>query len=158
MKSRLVVVFLLAAVLPCVSFCQAQWNGFDPQQASQTPLSLRVSDGDLSSVLGTFTSLAHTLQLLPNATNYVYLDLGQTPPVLVQNTTGFPGGAIYKIAIATTNATRIISVTDSRPADMPMTLEFGIVNGSTAGTVNLQAKSNGAGTITFEAGASCAVN
>jgi len=117
MKTRFLAVFLLAMALPCVSFAQAQWNGFQPQGPAQTPLSLRVADGDLSSALGTFTNLAHTFLFQPNTTNYVYLDLTVEPPVLVQNITGFPATTLaqYRIAIVVTNATKIVSITDSRP-------------------------------------------
>jgi len=108
---------LLFLLLFCTTaaYGQAQWNGFAPQQNASNPLALRVADGDLSSVLGTSTFLATTLQLTPSATNYVYLDLTQSPPKLTINTTGFPSQNIYTIAIVTTSATKITAMTDSRP-------------------------------------------
>src|SRR5262245_16584619 len=118
MKIRLLAVLLLAAA---PLYGQAQWNGFFPNQNNQIPLTLRVADGDLSSVLGTYTALAQTLKLPPNTTSYVYLDLlAPGGPQLVQTTAGFPAvGSIYTIAIATTNDKFIIALTDARPKFNP---------------------------------------
>jgi len=106
---------LLTATLPCISRAQAQWNGMQPSQNPSTPLKLRVADGDLSSIRGTFTFQAETVTLTPNATNYVFLDLTKEPPVLTVNTTGFPSINIYQISVATTNSNSIVSFTDARP-------------------------------------------
>ena len=110
---RLLLLFLL-----CCSTVHAQalWNGFQPQNTASNPLQLRVSDGDLSSTLGTSTFLATNLLLSKSATNYIYLDLTQNPPVLVVNTTGFPTTPCYRIAVAVTNTSKITSLTDSRPS------------------------------------------
>jgi len=123
---------------PAYTHGQAQWNGFDPQQNSSNPLQIRVSDGDLSSVLGKFTFLSTGAQLTPSATNYIYLDLNQNPPKLTVNTTGFPVTNIYKIAVAVTNTVKIVSLTDSRPS-YNLTLGGNIIT-TVAGLVNYQLK------------------
>lgn len=103
------------SLFPCLS-SHAQVGGIQAQQTAETPLQLRVSDGDISSVLGTFAFKAINVVLTPSASNYIYLDLTQSPPVLMVNTTGFPNTSCYKIATAVTNATQITSLTDSRPS------------------------------------------
>jgi hypothetical protein len=103
---------------------------------------------------GTATTAAPILQFTgPASPTTVTASLNETltagsSPTFYSNSTT---GSTFAIGLGNT---AIVTTA----ADMPLTLEFGIVNGSTAGTVNLQAKSNGAGTITFEAGASCSVN
>lgn len=90
-------------------------NGIAANQTSQSPLHLRITDGNLTATLGTFTFEAQTVPLTPNATNYVFLDLSQEPPVLTVNTTGFPASAVWTIATAVTNNSKITQLTDSRP-------------------------------------------
>lgn len=90
-------------------------DGIAANQTSQSPLHLRITDGNLTATLGTFTFEAQTVPLTPNATNYVFLDLSQEPPVLTVNTTGFPASAVWTIATAVTNDSQITQLTDSRP-------------------------------------------
>ncbi|HWH59347.1 MAG TPA: hypothetical protein VN682_17085 [Terriglobales bacterium] len=90
-------------------------DGIAANQTSQSPLHLRITDGNLTATLGTFTFEAQTVPLTPNATNYVFLDLSQEPPVLTVNTTGFPASAVWTIATAVTNNSKITQLTDSRP-------------------------------------------
>ncbi len=91
-------------------------DGLNANQVAQTPLTLRIADGNILSTLGTFSFEAQVVKLIANATNYVWLDLTQTPPQIAQNTTGFPSTASYQIAVAVTNASIITSLTDSRPS------------------------------------------
>ena len=112
------ICFVLLALLLAggSAFGQAQNNGLAPQQNNSQPLNLRISDGDLTSILGTFVFPATTITLVPNSTNYVYLDLAVSPPTLTQNTSGFPASrVIYQIATIVTDPVKIISVTDNRP-------------------------------------------
>ena len=112
------ICFVLLALLLAggSAFGQAQNNGLAPQQNNSQPLNLRISDGDLSSILGTFVFPATTITLVPNSTNYVYLDLAVSPPTLTQNTSGFPASrVIYQIATIVTDPVKIISVQDNRP-------------------------------------------
>lgn len=102
---------------------QAQTGGIAAQQTSSTPLQLRITDGDLTSVLGNYTFKSTNVLLVANATNYVYLDLSTTPPTLTVNQTGFPAGkSIYQIATAVTGAAQITSLADSRPTTFNSTL------------------------------------
>jgi hypothetical protein len=107
----LALLWLLALPL----FGQAQNQGIQAQQTASNPLHIRVTDGDLTSILGTFTFKASTVSVTANATNYIYLDLSQNPPQLMVNTTGFIGSNLYPIAIVTTNSNQIVSLVDSRP-------------------------------------------
>lgn len=91
-------------------------DGIAANQTSQSPLHLRITDGNLTATLGTFTFEAQVVALTPSATNYIFLDLSQEPPVLTVNTTGFPASAVWTIATAITNATKITQLIDSRPA------------------------------------------
>src|SRR5439155_5544077 len=115
-------------------------NGIGPQQASQTPLALHVTDGDLTSILGTFRFSAQTVLLPANTTSYVYLDMTPVIPTLVVNQTGFPTGTIiYKIAIAVTNSVKITSLTDSRPPFNKFLFSGGGGGGSGYNTIDLNA-------------------
>ena len=108
---------LLALALLCAGSAFGQTGDFAPQQTAQSPLQLRISDGSLGGgVQGTFKFLATNILLTASTTNYVYLNLSVSPPVLVVNTTGFPTSQYYAIAIAVTNSSQITSLTDSRPA------------------------------------------
>ncbi len=140
------LAFLLFA-FPC--YGQALWNGLEPS-TQQQPLTIRVSDGDNSSILGTARYQATSFTLTKNATNYIYLDLTQQPPKVVINTTGFPATALYKIAIAVTGNDRITSLTDSRPpfnttfgsGSSSITLQTNGVNNTTQNVLNLKNGSN----------------
>jgi len=80
------------------------------------PLQLRIADGSIGGgVLGTFQMKSTNVLLVASSTNYVFLDLSQSPPVLTVNQTGFPTTLVYKIATAVTSASQITSLTDSRP-------------------------------------------
>lgn len=109
-------LLLLALVLICSGTALAQVGGIQAQQTASTPLQLRITDGNLTSVLGTFQFKATNILLSANQTNYIYLDLTQNPPALTVNTTGFPSANYYAIAIAVTNSKQITSLTDSRPS------------------------------------------
>src|SRR6185437_813266 len=96
-------------------------DGIAANQTSQSPLHLRITDGNLTATLGTFTFEAQTVPLTPNATNYVFLDLSQEPPVLPVNTTGFPASAVWTIAVAAMDRVKITVLADSRaPSDNPL--------------------------------------
>jgi hypothetical protein len=114
LKSSLVLLLILLGHIS--TFGQVLSNGLAPNRISQSPLGLRISDGDLSSILGTFQFKTTTVTLTANATNYIYLDLTTSPPALTVNTTGFPSTSCYKIAAAITNGRTITSLTDSRPS------------------------------------------
>ena len=131
------------------------WNGIGPSQTAQSPLHLRISDGDLTSVLGKFVFEAVTVALTPSTTNYVFLDLTQSPPVVVVNTSRFPSTACYTIAQVTTNATRITAMTDSRP----LTFNPKLGGGSAAGAQgDVQFNSGGAFADADTVAPGCSVN
>lgn len=117
-------------------------DGIAANQTSQSPLHLRVTDGDLTATLGTFAFEAQTVPLTPNATNYVFLDLSQNPPLLTVNTTGFPASAVWTIATAVTNDTQITQLTDSRPAFNNLAFSSGGIPGGA--TTQLQYNNAGA--------------
>lgn len=91
-------------------------GGIAASQPSQSPLQLRVSDGNITATMGTFQFEAQTVQLVGDATNYIFLDLSQEPPALIVNQTGFPTSAVWTIAVAVTSRTEITQLMDSRPA------------------------------------------
>src|SRR5579885_2695499 len=109
-------LLLLALVLVCSGSAWAQVGGIQAQQTASNPLQLRITDGDVTSTLGTYTFKATNVSLTASATNYVYLDLTTTPPTLTVNTTGFPTSNYYAIATVTTNSKQITAMTDSRPS------------------------------------------
>src|SRR5579885_3770539 len=109
-------LLLLALVLVCSGSAWAQVGGIKAQQTATNPLQLRITDGDVTSTLGTYTFKATNVLLTASATNYVYLDLSTTPPTLAVNTTGFPASNYYAIATVVTNAKQITAMTDSRPS------------------------------------------
>ena len=106
------VVYYLS-VLRCGGECFR--NGFQPNVTGGNSLSMNISDGDVSSALGLFKQVAQTFVMTKNATNYVYLDLSVSPPVLKVNTTGFPTVNVYQIATAVTDSAKITAWHDSRP-------------------------------------------
>lgn len=109
-----------------ISRAQAQTGGIQAQQTASNPLQLRITDGDLTSVLGNYAFKATNVLLVANATNYVFLDLSTTPPTLTVNQTGFPTGkSIYQIATAVTGTNSITSLADSRPTTFNPTLSSG---------------------------------
>jgi hypothetical protein len=116
-------------------------DGIAANQTAQHPLMLRITDGNLTATLGTYQFEAQTVQLAANATNYIFLDLSQEPPLLTVNQSGFPASAVWTIATAITNDTKITSLTDSRPAFN--NLAFG--GGGTPGGSNTQIQYNNAG-------------
>ena len=109
-------LLLLALVLICSGTALAQVGGIQAQQTASNPLQLRITDGDVTSTLGTYTFKATNVLLTASATNYVYLDLTTTPPTLTVNTTGFPASNYYAIDTVTTNSKQITAMTDSRPS------------------------------------------
>jgi hypothetical protein len=115
MKTRLLLAIVLFCAIGGSLRAQAQFNGLAPQQTASSPLQIRVSDGDNSSLMGTWRFLAENVTLTASATNYVYFNLASTPPVLTVNTTGFPTSTYYPIATVTTNGSQITAMTDSRP-------------------------------------------
>lgn len=115
-------------------------NGISASQTSQSPLHLRISDGNLPAVLGTFQFEAQIAVLQANATNYVFLDLSQNPPTLVVNQSGFPASDVWTIATAVTNDTKITQLMDSRPA-----FNSSFAGGGSPGGVDTQLQYNNAG-------------
>ncbi len=109
-------LLLPALVLIYSGTALAQVGGIQAQQTASNPLQLRITDGDVTSTLGTYTFKATNVSLTASATNYVYLDLTTTPPTLTVNTTGFPTSNYYAIATVTTNSKQITAMTDSRPS------------------------------------------
>src|SRR5579883_2486246 len=109
-------LLLPALVLIYSGTALAQVGGIQAQQTASNPLQLRITDGDVTSTLGTYTFKATNVSLTASATNYVYLDLSTTPPTLTVNTTGFPASNYYAIATVVTNAKQITAMTDSRPS------------------------------------------
>jgi hypothetical protein len=113
--SHFAMVSMILLLSGAYTHGQALWNGLNPQQTAASRLQIRVSDGDLTSILGTAKFSATNIQLTASATNYVYLDLTQSPPKLTVNTTGFPSTSYYPIATVVTSTSQITSLTDSRP-------------------------------------------
>src|SRR5579885_2415595 len=127
-------LLLLALVLVCSGSAWAQVGGIQAQQTASNPLQLRITDGDVTSTLGTYTFKATNVLLTASATNYVYLDLSTTPPTLAVNTTGFPASNYYAIATVVTNAKQITAMTDSRPSFNSAAFSGGGGGGSGGGT------------------------
>lgn len=103
---------------------------------------------------GTATTAAPILQFTgPASPTTVTASLNETltsggsPTFYSASTTG----KTFAIGLG---ATAIVSTA----TDMPITLNWSVVNGANAGTITLQVKSNGVGTVTLEAGSSCVVN
>src|SRR5580658_5619629 len=111
--ARLLLLILLFAG---VAHGQVSVGDFQPSQTAASPLQIRVADGSVGGgVMGTYKMLATNLLLTASATNYVYLNLSVTPPVLTVNTTGFPASQYYPIATVDTGPTQYTSLADSRP-------------------------------------------
>lgn len=79
-----------------------------------TGLSIAVSGGTIVNGAGNVVLVPLSIiSLQANGTNFVYLDMSTGN--LVANTSGFPGGNIYPIAIVTTKTDRVNVLADARP-------------------------------------------
>ena len=74
---------------------------------------------------------------------------------LVETTTSEASAVLYSNSTNAFGSPVGPSSLGSTSVDMPATITLGLVNGSSSGTVQLQAKANGTGTVTIEAGSFC---
>jgi hypothetical protein len=102
-----------------------------PPYPSGAGLRLTFNGGTVAVGNSIYVIQSGTVPLVPNATNYVYLN--QNIPSVQVSITGYLTGS-YPIATALTNGTEIVTLTDQRPNIFISTGSGGTITGVTAGS------------------------
>jgi hypothetical protein len=115
MKKLLIVMFLFLR-MAVAQFQPSQLTPFQPYQPQPPAIAgfrIQIAKGSINIGSSTVVVASNTVYVTANSTTYIYLNTATG--VIQSNTSGFAPTGVYPIAVASTNSSFVVTLTDARP-------------------------------------------